>query len=65
MGKSDPLEKAQEVIEWEDDPVVYHGQKWYWFQKWTPSRRRAAEMLEDAGKLVRWSEKTPELVRLV
>ena len=65
MGFISTLEQAQEVVEWEGDPVVYHGEKWYWFRKWTPSRKRAAEMLEDAGKLVRWSEKTTELVRLV
>lgn len=61
----DPLEKAQSLVEWQGEPVIYHGQKWYWFQRWSPSRRRAVEMLEDAGRLVRWSDKTTGLVRLV
>jgi hypothetical protein len=65
MGKADPLEKAQALIEWQGEPVIYHGQKWYWFQRWSPSRRRAVEVLEDAGRLVRWSDKTTGLVRLV
>lgn len=64
MGKptKKQLEQAQTLIRNWGEPVLYRGERWYYLRTTTPWVRRAVSLLESAGRLKRWSEKTPNVV---
>ena len=57
--------RARIAIEYNGESVIYRGVQWWYLRTPLYFVERAAKRLEEAGKLVRWSEKTPRLVRLV
>ena len=65
MGKDIQLERARTLILNEGDPVVYRGVKWYYLRRMKGAVLRGVELLEKKKQLVRWSEKTPSVVRFL
>jgi hypothetical protein len=65
MGKDIQLERARTLIENEGDPVVYCGEKWWYLRQMVGAVKRAVELLEKNKLLVRWSEKSRDVVRFV
>jgi hypothetical protein len=65
MGKETQLKRARRLIEVEGDSVIYRGEQWLYLRDNHEYVVRAAALLEKAGKLVRWSEKHPTVVRLL
>ena len=65
MPKGNQLLRARQLIENEGEAVTYHGVKWFYFRKYYGWTQKAVRLLEREGKLVRWSKKTPRLVRFV
>lgn len=65
MPTRNQLDRARQLIENEGESVVYREVQWWYLRKWYVWTRDAVRLLEREGKLVRWSEKTPRLVRLV
>ena len=65
MGKDIALERARTLILNEGDRVKYHDQDWYYLRGMKGSVARAAELLEKEKLLVRWSEKSLDVVRFV
>lgn len=65
MSLSSRLARARQLIENEGEAVTYHGVKWFYLRKYYGWTQNAVRVLEREGKLVRWSKKTPRLVRMV
>ena len=65
MGAEIELRRARTLIENEGDPVVYKGVRWYYLRGMKGAVKRAAELLEKNKLLVRWSEKSRDVVRFV
>ena len=65
MPKGNQLLRARQLIENEGDPVMYHGEKWWYLRNYSGWTQKAVRLLEREGKLVRWSKNTPRLVRFV
>lgn len=59
------LDRARQLIENEGDSVIYRGEQWFYLRRYYAWTQDAVRLLEREGKLVRWSEKTPRLVKLV
>jgi len=65
MGTANKIRRAQTLIENEGDPVTYRGVRWFYLRTMTEGLRRSVKVLEAAGKLKRWSEKTPSVVQIL
>ena len=59
------LERARTLIVNEGDRVNYRGVDWYYLRQMKGAVLRAVELLEKKKMLVRWSEKTRDVVRFV
>jgi len=65
MGKETEFKRARTLILNEGERVNYEGTDWLYLHKMGGAVTRAVALLERHRKLVRWSKKTPNLVRLV
>ena len=65
MGKESQLRRARTLVENEGDPVVYRGVRWLYIRRMEGAVKRAVRLLEAAGELKRWSEKTRDVIRFV
>lgn len=65
MDDAREIRRACRLIENEGESVVYRGEQWWYLRRYYAWTRDAVRLLESKGKLIRWSRKTPNLVRVL
>ena len=65
MGKETKFKRARTLLLNEGQRVNYKGADWLYLHEMGGAAARAVAFLERHQKLVRWSKKTPGLVRLL